>query len=328
MKQFWLVPIAACMVNLWSPELARGQADNVFLEKLPSNGRVVVLGNSITYAGHYIHQFVTAGLLNGTYQNLEFINLGLPSETVSGLSEDGHAGGEFPRPNLHDRLGRIMDTLSPDLVIACYGINDGIYLPFDPYRFEQYVEGMERLHREVTRKGARIVLLSPPVYDPVHDESYAEVIHHYADWLIQQRDEKDWEIIDIHWPMFEFLTGKRSTDTSFYLAKDGIHPNELGHWLMAKSLLKAFNVFKEPLPNEPGTFFCHHPDGIPLLRLCSERINLSRDYWLHKIGHERPGIKPPLPEKEFQHNYNLLGKKMRDKLKQIQSNPISVKQIK
>jgi lysophospholipase L1-like esterase len=321
MSKFWVGLLILCSVAAWAHARQVGVSNPDSKDKLPTHGRVVFLGNSITYAGNYIHHFTTAVLLKGNIQNLEIFNLGLPSETVSGLSEDGHAEGEFPRPNLHDRLGKVLDTLSPDLVIACYGINDGIYLPFDQYRFEQFVDGIERLHREVTRKGARIILMTPPVFDPARDEAYADVIHRYANWLIRQRAERGWEIIDIHWPMLEFLTENRSVDNSFYLAKDGIHPGEIGHWLMARVLLRNFEVMAGALPRDPETFFNSHSEGGSLLGLTAKSINLSRDYWLDKIGHERPGLTPALPDEEFWKQNDQIGAKIREKLVQIQGLP-------
>ena len=102
------------------------------LSPLPASvRRVVVLGNSITYAGTYVTFIDAYFRLHYPNQPVEFINLGLPSETVSGLSEDGHADGKFPRPDLHERLSRLLTLTKPDLVIACYGMNDGIYLPLD-----------------------------------------------------------------------------------------------------------------------------------------------------------------------------------------------------
>ena len=50
------------------------------------------------------------------------------------MSEEGHAGGKFPRPDLHERLDRALPKTKPDLVFACYGMNDGIYLPLDEAR--------------------------------------------------------------------------------------------------------------------------------------------------------------------------------------------------
>src|SRR5262245_13658459 len=99
--------------------------------------RVVFLGDSITYSGQYIDYLEAYAVTRSPERHLEFINLGLPSETVSGLSEPGHAGGSFPRPDLHERLARVLALTQPDVVVACYGMNDGIYYPFAEERFEK-----------------------------------------------------------------------------------------------------------------------------------------------------------------------------------------------
>jgi len=60
--------------------------------------RILFLGNSITYAGGYIVDIEAYFTTHYPKRHFEFINVGLPSETVSGLSEPGHAGGRPPRP--------------------------------------------------------------------------------------------------------------------------------------------------------------------------------------------------------------------------------------
>lgn len=128
--------------------------------------RVLFLGNSITYAGGYITDMEAWYLAQHPKDSIEFMNLGLTSETVSGLSEPGHAGGRFPRPDLHERLHRILEKIRPDVVFACYGMNDGIYMSFDEGRFQRYKDGMQWLHDTlVSSTGARVILLTPPVYD-------------------------------------------------------------------------------------------------------------------------------------------------------------------
>jgi len=88
--------------------------------------RVVYLGDSITQSGEYV-TLVTYYLEKlHPKKDFDVIGLGLESETLSGLSEDGHAYGKFPRPCLFERLGRLLEKANPDLVFACYGINDGI----------------------------------------------------------------------------------------------------------------------------------------------------------------------------------------------------------
>ena len=88
--------------------------------------RVLFLGNSITYSGQYVADIEAYYRLVHPTLEIEWINVGLPSETVSGLSEEGHADGAFPRPDLHERLERVLKQTQPDLVFANYGMNDGI----------------------------------------------------------------------------------------------------------------------------------------------------------------------------------------------------------
>src|SRR6056297_631781 len=104
--------------------------------------RIVFLGDSITHAGGYITWVETQLRLQGVEPMPEFVNLGLSSETCSGLSEPDHP---FPRPDVHERLDRVLAKTQPDVVVACYGMNDGIYHPFDEGRFAAYRRGIEEL---------------------------------------------------------------------------------------------------------------------------------------------------------------------------------------
>jgi hypothetical protein len=46
-------------------------------------------------------------------------------------------------------------------------MNDGIYLPLGAERTKAFQNGMKKLHDKVTAAGARIIHLTPPVFDPV-----------------------------------------------------------------------------------------------------------------------------------------------------------------
>lgn len=118
--------------------------------------RVVMLGDSITYAGDYVSFIEAYFVTRHPGRSIEFINVGLPSETVSGLSEPGHAKDAFLRPGLHERLERVLERTKPDLVLACYGMNDGIYLPFSEERFARFREGMLELRKQVARHGCGV----------------------------------------------------------------------------------------------------------------------------------------------------------------------------
>src|SRR5579862_9152278 len=71
--------------------------------------RILFLGDSITYAGGYVDYFQAYLETHAVDRTFEIIDVGLPSETVSGLTEPGHAGGAFPRPVLSERLDRVLN---------------------------------------------------------------------------------------------------------------------------------------------------------------------------------------------------------------------------
>lgn len=262
--------------------------------------RILFLGNSITYNGKYI-SFIDAYLtLKYPQRNFEIINLGLPSETVSGLSEPNHAGGQFPRPVLQERLERALTNIKPDLVFACYGMNDGIYLPFDDARFQQFKDGIKNLHEQVLKTGAPIVHITPPVYDERKGKAYANVLDLYSDWLISCIYTSKWDVLDLHWPMKKFLEDRRLVDTAFLFAKDGVHPNEQGHFIMAKAILLGLGETELAKATDMPSVLSDFKNGDAVLKLIEERQAIMKDAWLSLIGHKRPGMKVGLPLKDAQ----------------------------
>lgn len=273
----------------------------------PGTKRILFLGNSITWRGDYVTDVEAYILARYPDRGFEFINVGLPSETVSGLSEPGHAGGRFPRPDLHERLQRVLEKTKPDLVFACYGMNDGIYLPFDAERFQKFKEGINWLHDEVVKTGARIIHLTPPDYDEHKGKSigYGAVLDQYADWLMSQRSLAKWEVIDVHYPMKKYLAAHRQVDRrfgldGFALAPDGVHPNETGHWLMAREILLYLGCKEVSRSSGIAESLSGMPNGDQILKLVAERQSMMRDAWLTATQHQRPGLPDGLPLPEAQ----------------------------
>lgn len=260
--------------------------------------RILFLGNSITYNGKYIAYLDAYLTLNYPARQYEIINVGLPSETVSGLSEPGHAGGKFPRPCLQERLDRVLTQLQPHLVFACYGMNDGIYLPFDEERFAQYKAGILLLHEAVEKSGASIVHITPPMYDERKGPAYAHVLDIYADWLISKRNAWQWKVIDIHWPMKKYMEDRRLVDSSFRYAADGIHPNDTGHFVMARQILLSLGEKPPANAHTIQEVLSIYPQGDTILALVEKRQALLKDAWLTQTGHKRPGMHAGLPLQE------------------------------
>lgn len=278
---------------------------------LPGVQRIVFLGDSITHGGTYVSDFETFLFVHFPQRKFEVINVGLSSETVSGLSEEGHAGGKFPRPDLHERLDRVLAKAKPDLVFACYGMNDGIYLPLEESRFAKFRDGMNLLHKKVTDAGAKIIHLTPPTFDPGPKAdaaafNYNTVLDRYATWLLDQRKEQGWQVFDIHGPMNAELASHRAASLEFVYAKDHIHPNAEGHWIMARELLRGLG--------QPTDDFTTDPRYADLLKLVHQRSRVLGDAWLTFTEHKRPGVGKGLPIDEANAKAAELETKIREKV--------------
>ncbi|MEO6183289.1 MAG: SGNH/GDSL hydrolase family protein, partial [Verrucomicrobiota bacterium] len=269
------------------------------LSKLQEVHRIVFLGDSITYSGQYVEWIEAYYASRFPDRHFEFLNLGLPSETVSGLSEEGHAGGQFPRPDLHERLGRILEKTKPDLVIACYGMNDGIYLPFSEERFGKFKDGILRLREKVLAAKAKITHVTPPTFDEVKGghPGYGNALDRYSDWLLAQR-EAGWDVVDLHGPMNRYLADHRQKDANFFLASDGVHCNETGHWIVAKQILLHFGAKDMANVDDPKAMLADNSRGQELLKLIQQRQRMTKDAWLNDVGHQRPGMNKGLPLSE------------------------------
>ncbi|MGE5194932.1 MAG: GDSL-type esterase/lipase family protein, partial [Deltaproteobacteria bacterium] len=278
--------------------------------------RIVFLGDSITAAGPYVAYFDAWLVSRRLEQTPHVIDAGLPSETVSGLSEEGHAGGKFPRPDLAERLDRVLAVTKPDLVIACYGINCGIYEPFDKGRFERYQRGMTQVKSKVEKAGAKFVVMTPPFYDDKRAPkafSYNEVLGRYSDWLLEQRKE-GWQVVDLHGPMTREVQKRRAADPQFTFQPDGVHPNDAGHWFVARQLIQWFGDEKAAAAANPKEMLTAL--GVPetLLPLVQQRVNLLRDAYVAAAGHKRPGVAAGLPVPEAEKQAGELSAKIRNAL--------------
>ena len=89
---------------------------------------VVFFGDSITEAGTYVEYIETFLLTRFPGKRFRIVNRGISSETISGTSEPDH---DPRRPCAHDRFTRDVASEKPDVVVACFGMNDGNYHPFD-----------------------------------------------------------------------------------------------------------------------------------------------------------------------------------------------------
>jgi lysophospholipase L1-like esterase len=256
--------------------------------------RILFLGDSITYGGNWTIYVESAIRAQKGLSRATIVNMGLSSETTSGLSEPGHAGGAFPRPDLHERLARVLAEFKPTLVVACYGINDGIYLPLDSGRQLAFQEGVIKLRLACIRAGAQIVMVTPPLYAPDNRAkdaiNYDGVMEAYGAWLVAQRSA-GWQVIDIHHLLHQSVAAAKKADPAFIYAKDNLHPGEQGHLFMAQAVWQSL----APMMRWKSDVAFAEGEKLKLLRESSLTL---RDAWLKQAGHRRPGVKGGLPVAE------------------------------
>lgn len=276
------------------------------------------IGDSITYQAGYVDDIETYVLIHNPNSQITFLNLGQSSETVSGLSEPGHAGGKYTRPDMHTRLAAVLEKTKPDLVFADYGMNDGIYQPYNDARAQKFKDGMTWLHDTVVKAGAKIIHITPSPFDPMGSKqplstngmrgftapyaNYDDVLGRYAAWLVSQR-ANGWDVVDIHTPMNQFLAERRKSNPKYTFTRDGVHPDDIGHWLMAREILVHLGA-----PENLGQMdsvepmLAANPHGKDLLTMVHKQEGILRNAWLTEAGHLRPGHPAglPLPEAEKQ----------------------------
>ncbi len=275
---------------------ARASGDTPLLPPLLAHQRVLVLGDSITQDGryvtfleYYLHRFAPGA-------KCDLISIGLSSETLSGLTEPMHP---YPRPCVLERLGRALAAVKPQVVLACYGMNDGIYHPSSPERLAAFTTGLKQLISQVRASGARLVLFTPPCFDPrpLSDRTvpaeaaafgyphpyvgYDRVLAEFAaaELALAAPDVK---VIDVHSVMAEALAQGTAADSAFSFSPDGVHPNDLGHLLMARVAAHGLGL---KTPDKPLAAEWVDLASDPLYALVHDRRALRSEAWLPHVGY-------------------------------------------
>ena len=120
--------------------------------------------------------------------------------------------------------------------------------------------------------------------------AYDTVLAKFADWEVSTPPKGVVAVADLHTLMADALAQRQQEDPSFHFARDGIHPNELGHLVMAMSILKKLKI---ETPSETPEELLPVIQADPLFALVRQHRRGRSAGWLPYIGYTRERVVAP-----------------------------------
>jgi len=176
--------------------------------------------------------------------------------------------------------------VKPEVVFACYGINDGIYQPLDEARFKAFQDGVNKLLDQCQAAGVKqVYLVTPPIYDATTKQgefNYDSVMTAYAGWEMQLK-RPGLTVIDLHAAMRK----ARDARTEVF-SRDRIHPGDDGHLLMARTILAGAGVATPDVAAKDAM-------ADPLFKAVDQLRKYRAAKWMAHVGYTRERVVAPTP---------------------------------
>ncbi|HXE81457.1 MAG TPA: SGNH/GDSL hydrolase family protein [Vicinamibacterales bacterium] len=191
---------------------------------------VVFFGDSITEQNLYTAYLETFLLTRLPDRTLAFFNFGWGGDTASG----GNA-----------RFARDVAPVKPTLVFVNFGMNDGGYRAFDEQTYRLYMDSQAALADTIKAAGARQVLFTTsPVDDVLRGDKgvYNETLSRMAKGVAALGRERQLPVIDLFNPMLDVQRRAKQRDAGFTMIPDTIHPDPVGHLVMAYIALRRIDA--------------------------------------------------------------------------------------
>ncbi len=231
MKNAWKIGLALLCFGLWLGMGLEAVASKGMVPLFEDGETVGFIGDSITHVTYSDHGYVE--LVEQYYlsrfpeRRIEFRNLGV----------DGHKASDFL--NIYD-LDPALRGL--DRAVIMLGTNEAIL----GLSTEEYIGNMAQLVERLKEDGLGgedILILSPPICDEdwAMNPGWA-----YEDRVLEYMEElegraQEWGVgyLDFHTSMARLTEEIQEEDAGNSLTRDSIHPNAMGHRLIALYLLQA-----------------------------------------------------------------------------------------
>ena len=207
--------------------------------QLPENGRLAIVGDSITEQKMYSKFMETYLVACAGRQDIRVFQFGWGGETAGGFAA---------------RLENDLSVLNPTTVTLCYGMNDGSYRPFEASIGKRYEDAMSSIVTKLGAIGAKnIVVGSPGAVDTKffgNRPSFGNenAANGYNASLAQLggigkklATENGKVFADVHQPMIDAMAkGKAAFGENYDVCGgDGVHPGANGQLIMAYAFLKG-----------------------------------------------------------------------------------------
>lgn len=208
---------------------------------IEKNSKIIMIGDSVTdcdrakpvgeglfegigkgYVGY------VEGLLKATYPDKKFrvINMGLSGNTVR---------------NLSTRWDSDVLELKPDWLSIMIGVND-VWRQFDTpmiierqVHLEEYKETLERLVKDTLPKLKGMVLMTPYYMEPNKNDAMRARMDQYGQVVKELAKKYNTIIVDTQAAFDELFKHFHPNAVAW----DRVHPNNIGHMLLARTFLKA-----------------------------------------------------------------------------------------
>lgn len=202
--------------------------------RFSSGDRVCFVGDSITAQNRYLALLVDYYKTNFPNEDIKIFNCGISGAscpvTLKYFEED-------------------VASHAPTHIFIMIGVNDSsrwdLDKPRSPERdeilltaYENYKKNLAALYEKSVALGAKVTLITPPPYDehrntpqPAFKGGY-ELMTGYANYVKEYAEANGFECLDL----FSYFVDKMKTEVLYN--DDHTHPNDLGHYHLAKCILQ------------------------------------------------------------------------------------------
>ncbi|MEG2080979.1 MAG: GDSL-type esterase/lipase family protein [Oscillospiraceae bacterium] len=203
---------------------------------IKDNDKILFLGDSITdiafnkrmrrkIGGAKTYPLVVSNELKKSHKGLEFFYKGIASDR-SYL--------------VYDRLTKDCIKLKPDVIVLLIGVNDAWenYVPEEyPPLLRPFDEHMNEIFRRLKAElpNAKLIMMTPFLIDTIEEKKpFHKVLEKYIEKELAFGKAFGAEMIELQ-KMFD---KKAKTVSLADMARDGVHPTNLGHSFIADEVLK------------------------------------------------------------------------------------------